>query len=120
MKNRRKMTNYKSGHDAENHSARYLKSKGFKVLDQNWKTPRCEIDIVAGKGDTVYFVEVKYRKTGQQGSGLEYITPKKITQMQFAAECWISANKYTGEYELSAIEVSGSAYKITAFLPNIL
>lgn len=104
-------TNYQAGHDAEKHAAEYLKKQGFKIRELNWKTPRCEIDIVAEKGNRMYFVEVKYRRTTLQGSGLEYITTKKLQQMQFAAEMWVQSHDWSGEYQLSAISIDGE--KIT-------
>jgi len=54
----------------------------------------------------VYFIEVKYRKTDQFGSGLEYITPKKLQQMRFAAEMWLSQNDWGEDAMLAAIDAS--------------
>jgi putative endonuclease len=113
-------TNYQTGHDAEKYAAEYLKSIGYKIIELNWKIKNCEIDIIASKQGVVHFVEVKYRKTNMQGFGLDYVTPKKVSQMQFAAECWVAINSYEGEYELSALEVTGLDYAVTNFLPNIL
>jgi putative endonuclease len=106
------------GNLAEDVAAKYLASLGYKVLDRNWRRRQCEIDITASKNAIIYFVEVKYRRNENQGGGLEYITPKKLNQMRFAAKIWVSENKYEGDYELSAIEVSGD-FKITSFLPNL-
>ena len=114
------MTNFAQGHQAEKYAADYLTHNGYKIVALNWRTRLCEIDIVAKNGKTVHFVEVKYRRTTQQGSGLDYITPSKLNQMQFAAECWVQENAYRGAYELSAIEVSGPSFDITNFVPNIL
>lgn len=99
------MTNYVIGHDAEKQAAEYLKQQGFKILELNWKTKYCEIDIVAQKKKIIYFVEVKYRKSDFHGTGLDYITPKKLNQMRFAAEFWVSANNWNGDYRLAAIAV---------------
>lgn len=74
----------------------------------------CEIDIIAERDKTVYFCEVKYRLTNRQGAGLDYITPKKLKQMQFAAESWVHVNGHNGEYQLCAIEVSGPEFRITS------
>ncbi|PID32103.1 hypothetical protein CR970_02195 [Candidatus Saccharibacteria bacterium] len=99
------MTNYRSGHDAEQVAADYLRSKGYAVRDINWRTRYCEIDIVAEKHRVLYFVEVKSRRTGQQGSGLDYILPRKLRQMSFAAELWVAHNKWDGAYQLSALSI---------------
>ncbi len=100
-------TNYQSGHDAEKSAAEYLVSQGYEILDINWKTRYCEIDIVAKKDGIVYFVEVKSRKNTDFGSGLEYITPKKLKQMTFAAEMWVQSQVWSGDYQLAAIALDG-------------
>lgn len=117
-----------SGKKAEKEAAQFLEAKGYKILDMNWRRPSCEIDIVASKTEKrslfrrekiIYFVEVKYRKSEQQGSGLDYITDRKLAQMKFAAKMWVSENDYSGTYMLSAIEVSGDEFQITEFIPQI-
>lgn len=121
------MTNFEHGRKAEAAAADYIQKHGYTVLAQNWRTPVCEIDIIAikrkrftlGTNKTILFVEVKYRESGGQGGGLEYITPKKLKQMAFAAELWVQENRYGGEYALGAIEVSGEAYAVTGFLDNL-
>jgi Holliday junction resolvase-like predicted endonuclease len=101
------VSNYQSGHDAEKRAAEYLEEQGYRIRELNWKTRYCEIDIVAEKDDTIYFVEVKSRKNSFQGTGFEYITPKKLKQMQFAAEMWVQANDWNGGYQLAAVSIDG-------------
>lgn len=95
------------GQSAEAGVAEHLIQNGYKILDRNWKTKVCEIDIVASKDRIIYFVEVKYRAGGEQGGGFEYIIPKKIHQMQFAARIWNQSNDWSGDWRLMAAEVSG-------------
>lgn len=101
-----------SGQDAEVKVAEYLSQKGFKILDRNWKTPKCEIDIVAKKNNCIYFVEVKYRKNDNQGDGYSYITKTKIKQMSYSAEIWVAKNKWENEYCLAGASVSGKDFQI--------
>lgn len=104
------------GAKAENAACSYLKKKGFVIIAQNWKNRFCEIDIVAKLDNTVYFVEVKYRKNDIHGSGFDYITPKKLNQMGFAAEYWVNGNNWNGDYCLVAVEVKGPEYKVLDFI----
>lgn len=101
-------TNYSIGHDAEMIVAEYLPHHGFKILELNWKTRYCEIDIVAQKGKVIYLIEVKSRKNSFQGSGLEYITSKKLKQMELAAKFWVASNNWNGELRLAAVGITGS------------
>jgi uncharacterized protein (TIGR00252 family) len=100
------------GKEAEEEVAEYLSRLGYKIIDRNWNTKWCEIDIVAKKSDCIYFVEVKYRASDTAGSGLEYITTKKLQQMKRAAESWVLLNDWEGEYVLSAAEVTGPELNI--------
>ncbi len=113
------VTTFSTGRQAEAAAAEYLKSKGYAVVLQNWRTRFCEIDIIAQKGGVVYFCEVKYRKSNRHGSGLEYITPKKQEQMRFAAEAWTHFFNWIGECRLAAIEVSGPNFEVTAFIDDL-
>lgn len=96
-----------SGHEAEAAVAERLKKNGYKIMDMNWKTPRCEIDVIAKKHGVIYFVEVKYRVQEGQGSGFEYIISRKLGQLQFAARIWNQQHSWEGDYHLLAAEVSG-------------
>lgn len=104
------------GKRAEHAVATFLKEQDHKILEHNWRTKWCEIDVITQKDTTVFFVEVKYRETTHQGDGLEYITPKKLDQMTFAAELWVASHNWQGEYCLAAAAVSGSQFEVTAFL----
>jgi uncharacterized protein (TIGR00252 family) len=107
-----------TGQQAEQAALEYLDQQGYKIIGQNWRTRWCEIDIVAEKDKRVHFVEVKYRASSSQGSGLDYITPRKLRQMRFAAEMWVQNHNWRGDYGLSALEVSGPTFQVTDFLPD--
>lgn len=49
------------GHRGETLAAWYLRLKGWSILARRVKTARGEIDLVARRGRTVVFVEVKWR-----------------------------------------------------------
>lgn len=49
------------GRRGENIAAWYLRLKGWRILARRVKTPRGEIDLIARRGATVAFVEVKWR-----------------------------------------------------------
>lgn len=96
-----------TGNEAETRAAEYLEKAKYKILDRNWRTRYCEIDIVAQYKKTIWFVEVKYRRSGLQGAGYEYVTAKKLTQMRFAAEMWVQNKQWNGPYQLAVISVDG-------------
>ncbi|MCA9329223.1 YraN family protein [Candidatus Saccharibacteria bacterium] len=113
------MTNYSIGRYAEQVASEYLMNNGYKIVDRNWRTRWCEIDIVAHKNNCLYFCEVKYRKNTNHGHGLEYITKNKITKMQLSAELWVNTYSYEGDYSLSAISISGDNFILDSFIQSI-
>ena len=111
------------GRLAEQHAATYLiRNHRYQLLASNWRTRTCEIDLVMTKGRTVYFIEVKYRKYLNAGSGLESITPKKLNQMKRASYEWLKFNPEYSSFQktLSAIELAGSQFDITNFVESIV
>ncbi|MBI3624506.1 YraN family protein [Candidatus Saccharibacteria bacterium] len=108
------------GQQAEAAASSYVQALGYHVLERNWRTKWCEIDIVASKGRIIYFIEVKYRHQATQGTGLEYITTKKLHQMRLAAALWVAKHRWQGDYGLSALGVSGPYFAVTAFEADLL
>ncbi|HRQ98158.1 MAG TPA: YraN family protein, partial [Candidatus Saccharibacteria bacterium] len=105
------------GDDAETEAARYLMRQGHKIIDRNWRTKFCEIDIVSKLGDVIYFTEVKYRKKPDQGGGLAAITTKKLRQMKFAAEYYAAINQSIDtKLRLAAISLTGVQPTVEVFL----
>lgn len=107
-----KMKHNIDGAQAEQAVAEYLARGGYNLIDQNWKTKWCEIDIIAEKDGCMHFVEVKFRTNHEQGSGYDYITPVKLRQMGFAADLWVAKNRWQGDYVLSAAEVGGPDFEV--------
>lgn len=98
-------TSKTAGDEAEEKVAAWLKSKKFHIIERNWKTKYCEIDIVAESASTRYFIEVKYRSSMRQGGGLAAITPKKLRQMRFAAELYVSQSAAEKNQRLAVVSV---------------
>ncbi len=89
------MSTYGEGKRGEDLAAVFLRLKGYRVLERNYRVPQGEIDLVCRKGDTIIFVEVKRRKNQSKGSPLEAVTPQKINRLSAAAAVYIA--RHPGE-----------------------
>ena len=69
--------NNKKGIVGEKIATKYLISKGYKILDRNYRTKIGEIDIIALKDDLLVFVEVKSRTNINYGYPYEAVNWKK-------------------------------------------
>lgn len=94
------------GDKAEDDVAAWLESNGFHIIERNWRTRRCEIDCIADKNGTRFFIEVKYRSSQYYGGGVAAITPKKLQQMSFAAELYSASHSYSGNAQLAVVSVN--------------
>ncbi|HET8884354.1 MAG TPA: ribonuclease HII [Candidatus Saccharimonadales bacterium] len=114
---RAQVTTKQIGDAGEDEAANYLVREGHEIIDRNWKTKYCEIDIISHHKGTVYFTEVKYRKKDDQGGGLAAVTAKKQRQMKFAAEYYVLKNNLQNyDLRLAAIDVSGQPPHVRDFL----
>jgi putative endonuclease len=86
----KRVSSYQKGQKAENRAAAYLRLKGYGILERNYRVPQGEIDLVARKGDTIVFVEVKSRKNNSHGTPLEAVSPKKVQRVSAAAAVYLS------------------------------
>jgi len=87
------------GEAAEALAARLLKKRGYKIIETNYRTPLGEIDIIARDGDTLVFVEVKARQTGQFGTPKWAVTPRKQRKISMVALYYL---KTTGQSQSKA------------------
>ena len=71
---------------------KYLKNKGYKILEVNWRDKHKEIDIIALDKDQIVFVEVKTRKNSYFGSPVEAVNMRKQKYLIDAAEEYIINN----------------------------
>ena len=86
----RMTTPHEFGTIAENLAARSLERHGWTILDRNYRCGHKEIDIVARRGDTIAFVEVKARTSRTFGHPLAAITAHKRREITTVARAWIA------------------------------
>lgn len=79
---------YKRGVFAEYAACVYLWLKGYGLLERRFKCPFGEIDIIARKGNTIVFVEVKARQTVEEAA--ESILRTQRQRITRAANWYIS------------------------------
>ena len=97
------------GRVAEQLAADSLERHGWTILDRNFRSGHKEIDLVARRGDTVAFVEVKARKSRSFGHPLDAITAHKRREITAVARAWIARHGCDGmSYRFDAIWVIAS------------
>lgn len=81
-------SNYKKGLLAEWLTAFILMLKGYRIKAHRYKTKSGEIDLIAAKGKTIIFIEVKWRKDFETGK--ESVTKLSQNRIIKAAKHYIA------------------------------
>ena len=63
----------------------FLSNNGYQILENNYRCPEGEIDIIAKQADTLVFVEVRTKQSRQFGTPEESITPQKMERLRAVA-----------------------------------
>lgn len=88
---------------AESRAMLWLLRSGWRIVERNAVTPFGELDLVMLDGDTLVFVEVKYRTTEDFGSPEESVTPRKLGRLRRSIDTYRLRHGWTGPYRLDVI-----------------
>ena len=81
-----------AGDSFEQRACAELERAGLKLLMRNYNTRHGELDLVMRDGDTVVFVEVRYRKSAGHGDAAASVTASKQARLILAAQHWLAAH----------------------------
>lgn len=82
----------RTGKAGEDYTAGWLVRQGYEILERNWRCPWGEADLIARKGGTAAFVEVKSRVPGAMVTPLEAVNRQKRQRLLKTAEAWLAQN----------------------------
>lgn len=77
------------GQRGEDAAARFLRRRGYRIVDRGCRSKRGEVDLVALDGQTVVFVEVKTRTTAEMGVPSEAVDIDKQRRLTRLALAWL-------------------------------
>lgn len=87
-------------------ATKFLKEKGYKIIDRNFRKGYGEIDVIAIHENVLVFVEVKTRTSNAYGSPLEAISYFKLKSLLKTAEFYKSLNpKLPDSLRIDAISI---------------
>ncbi len=90
----------------EDLATKFLKKKGYKIIERNFRKGYGEIDIIAVKDKVLIFVEVKTAKSNFLNSPLENIHYHKLKSLVKTAEFYKLLNpKLPEQMRMDAISV---------------
>jgi putative endonuclease len=94
-----------TGIKGEQLAADYLKSKGYTILETNWRFLNLEADIIASIGYTMVVAEVKTRKSNFFGEPETFVNKQKQRNLIKTAHEYIQRNQLDLEVRFDIISV---------------
>lgn len=95
--------NLETGRVGEIIARKYLEKKGYRIIEQNYKTKYAEIDLISREGNELVFVEVRTRKGEDFGTPEETINNKKLRKLWGNARAYVAWKKWQGPYRVDAV-----------------
>ena len=97
-----------TGKEGEKLALQFLKDKGWKILEQNWRSGHREIDIIAETGGELVIVEVKVRSFIGDERLEEHIPRSKQRHLISAASAYLAYRNLDTGVRFDVILLTGS------------
>ena len=97
------------GNFGEERAARYLRRRGYRIVERNFRCRQGEIDIIAEKRGYLVFVEVKLRKNERFAEAREFVNAAKQRRILTAAQLWLAQHESSLQPRFDVIEVYAPA-----------
>ena len=109
------MTNKELGEAGESYAMDVLISKGYVLVERNFRWQRAEVDLIMSDGNELVFVEVKTRNSDYFGDPLQTVTRSKQRQIIKAANAYLQENSRMEEARFDVVAIVWNQFKREAF-----
>jgi putative endonuclease len=84
------------GDRGEAAACKFLKKKGYDLIEKNYQCKLGEIDVIAKRGGRIAFIEVKTRTSAQYGAPQEAVNPVKQEKIFKIASWYLKEKRISG------------------------
>lgn len=95
----------RSGTQGEQVAANYLLSKGYQIIERNYRYKRSEVDLVVRKNACLVFVEVKTRTTSRYGFPETFVSNRKRETISTGARRYVEEANWEGNMRFDVVAV---------------
>lgn len=105
------------GRRGERRAAWFYRIRGYRIVARNVHLRGGEIDIVAKRGRTLVFVEVKARQSLTAGYGVDAVDRRKKLQLISLADQYLTRHPHSGEvrHDIVSLFWTGWRFVVTHF-----
>ncbi len=103
------------GRRGERDAERYLRRRGYRILERNFRAAGAEIDLIAAESGVLVFIEVKARRGVGAGTPQEAVDERKQRRIRRAAEIYAArarAQDSPTRFDVVAIMMDGGKAQI--------
>ena len=103
------------GELGERIAERWLRRRGWRVVQRRFRTGHRDIDLVVERDGTVAFVEVKARKGAEFGGPVQAVNYRKRKQLERSAMVWIDRHGQEAEsyrFDVVGVLLNGAEVRI--------
>jgi putative endonuclease len=101
-----KPSNQITGQMGEDIASAYLEHQGYRIIHRNWRTGKCEVDIIACLQETLHFIEVKTRSNKGYGLPESKVNAAKLKQLKLAAEVFLHSNPNWKQIQFDIVSIN--------------
>jgi len=91
----------------EHKAEEFLRTRGYRIVEHNWRYGHRDIDIVAAKDDVLVIVEVKTRRNNLFTEPEDAVDWQKIRSLSVAANAFVKRYRIDMEVRFDVITVIG-------------
>ena len=103
-------TSTDKGNITEQYAEHYLSNQGLTLIEKNFHCRRGEVDLIMRDGDTLVFVEVKYRKNSGFGGAISAISVTKQQKIKYCIAFYLhqaGLNEYNTACRIDVVALEG-------------
>lgn len=110
-------TSYQSGRLAEDAAALLLTHHSARIVEKNYRARGGEIDLIALDGETLCFIEVRYRRSAAYGGAIASISLQKRRRIAQTALAYLAQTAQLSDrpcrFDVAILQGDLAAQRIT-------
>jgi putative endonuclease len=105
----------------ERQAEKYLTREGLTPVERNYYCPFGELDVIMKQGDTLVFVEVKFRKNNARGGANYALGAQKQARLKRTIYHYLAAKSLTNQpIRVDYVAITGEGPGNINWIKNVL
>ena len=101
-------TSSEQGNAAEEQARRYLEGQGLRTVARNVRGRFGELDLIMQQGQSLVFIEVRYRRSSAFGGAIASIDAKKQRKLIATAQGYLQQHPHDGPCRFDVVALDNT------------